>query len=283
MCRVQMLLAALTDIIVVYHAHQFKCTDYQDSNAIVEDIIALKTGAGDEEDDIVNLSIQYDDKKEADLQKLIVEVISKDTKRQTLLQYVLDTILLIRPLVITPKLLDENEQIAIQEHLTQFIITLQRLFNTQSPATLTVEYANKEAAIHGFTNALKDGGGLCTSGSIIQEKLLVTLFPCVLSNIPATVDSIRQVVSDILRDQQLVLLQQQNTALLFINERLREEVKQLNNQLYQKIKLESFTGEPFIPIDLFGLTKYSIWQQSKIPQKLLDKHKQEETDTLSCI
>lgn len=283
MCRVQMLLAALTDIIVVYHAHQFKCTDYQDSNAIVEDIIALKTGAGDEEDDIVNLSIQYDDKKEADLQKLIVEVISKDTKRQTLLQYVLDTILLIRPLVITPKLLDENEQIAIQEHLTQFIITLQRLFNTQSPATLTVEYANKEAAIHGFTNALKDGGGLCTSGSIIQEKLLVTLFPCVLSNIPATVDSIRQVVSDILRDQQLVLLQQQNTALLFINERLREEVKQLNNQLYQKIKLESFTGEPCIPIDLFGLTKYSIWQQSKIPQKLLDKHKQEETDTLSCI
>ena len=284
MCRVQMLLAALTDIIVVYHAHQFKCTDYQDSNAIVEDIIALKTGVDDEEDDIVNLSIQYDDKKEADLQKLIADIISKDTKRQTLLQYVLDTILLIRPLVITPKRLDVDEQFAIQEHLTQFITTLQRLFNTQAPAVITVTNAEKEVVLRGFINEFKDGGGLCKSGSIIQEKLLVTLFPCVLSSMPATIDSIRQAVSDILRDQQFTLLEQQNIALLFINEQLREKVKQLNNELFKIKEMESFTQESILPQQLLDFTKYSIWKQPNVVKtEQKEKKFEEETDIFAGV
>jgi hypothetical protein len=285
MCRVQKLLAALTDIIVIYHAHQFKCTDYQDSNAIVENVIALKTSHGDEEDEIVNLSIQYDDKKEADLQKLIGDIVSKDTKRQTLLQYVLDTISLIRPLVITPKLLEENEQIAIQEHLTQFISTLQCLFNTQAPATIVVNYANKETvAICGFLNELKDGGGFCTSGSIIKEKLLVPLFPCFFSAVPATIESIKQTVSDILRDQQIVLLLQQKEALLTINEQLRGNIEQLNNKLFNLNEVESFTQESIFPSKLFSFPNYPFWQQPNIIKKEHKENKnEEETDTVSGV
>ena len=278
MCRLQKLLVALTDIIVIYHAKQLNT---KDEMRICDRVIDTEgSSEGDQDDSMVEIVVQHNDQKEDDLQALILDITKNDTKRYSLLIYLLNMIRLLRPLVMSPARLEKEHLTDIQGRIVQLIVTLKNLLKTQSPNSIIVNDGSNNVMICGFINELKDGGGICTSGSIIIDILLSTLFPCILSPMNATDEYIRQTVSDILRDQQFAFIEQENTYLRLANDVLQTKNRQL--QEAKEYKSAPSVGGLFPRFSKFG-TGIGLLSSPPIKVELAQKDDTEELDEFTCV
>lgn len=269
MSRLHELWVALTSVVVEYHAKKFK----QDLDVHAQHIV---DEVKEDDDEIVDLLVQAVEEKEVNLQALISQMTQQDSKRQSLWQAISSMIGVIKPLIMTQRLLQDDEVDIIQKQLVDFIMMLQQALNTHSPNKIGYYVAEQaQIQILGLLNELQSGYGLSTSGCLIRDKVLVLLFPWYSSTtMQVTERLIQQAVGDILREYQYSLLQEENKALRYVNETLQQQVLST-----KKPATEASTQTSQVTVSSLSIfTKYL--DVLVTPSKLGEDNKEENVSTL---
>lgn len=217
MIRLNKLYRALCDIIVQCHQYKFGPT------VISSEIKDIEGMEGFEH---ISFLTTEQEGIRSHLSTLVEELARSNPKRNSLLNYILYACHLIKPMVLNAQFVEPDIACEKQDQISRFVIHMFQLLQIQAPTHLTVEYDGKSHAITGLKNKLLDvGGSLSRSGTLIQDKLFVSLFPFLPKSTVFSEDFIKQTIQDIFIEHQYGYLLSQHQALIEANQALRRALR----------------------------------------------------------
>lgn len=268
MLRLENLLKALTEVIVEYHqkksvsSNEEYSIDFTTHSITSTDKITVETTDVENPqelvDEYVEVGVILPEKKTYDLTLLIKEITAKDSKRSTLFQYIAHIIESLKQIINHPHQSNSESFEPHEALLVDFTTNVQRLLTTCFPNTVQVNYNHSSIVIGGLVNEFQNGGGVCTSGNLLQKALFSVLFPVLFSEEKTTYSSlfsevkacstlftkmtsyqisninerdIKQAIRDLFLEYQSEFIKQENQYLKTANQKLQGKITQLSQQI----------------------------------------------------